>query len=398
MKKKIIYITSLMLSLIILLLNTINTHISFADNLSEQEKYISCNSTINAQEISSSARAMFLFDAKSGREIYQKDCNKKLALASTTKIITAITALENFTGDLDKKHIVPSEAVGLEGTSMYIKYGEELSVRELLYGLMLPSGNDAGKALALLTSQTEKNFCTLMNKTAQKAGSKNSNFTNSHGLDAEGHYTTAKDLALITAYALKNDTFREIVSTKNVVIEETNKYQTRYFKNKNKLLFDFEGCIGVKTGFTDNAGRCLVTAVEDNNRQFICVVLNCPDMFEESSKLLNMAKDNYQYYKIIDKEKSIDNVKVINGKASSTNLYALDQFGTLLSSEEYDKINIRYNYKKEYNAPISPQNVLGTIEVFIDEHLIFSTNLCSIEYIKSLNTRDLINDIIENWS
>ncbi len=392
MIKKVYLIISLLFCLLILF-NTASINLTAnADNLDVQE------TLSNSSQTSSSARAMYLFDAKSNREIFSKDCDKQLALASTTKIVTAITALENYKGDLDKKIVVPSEAVGLEGTSMYIKYGEELSPRELLYGLMLPSGNDAGKALALITSKTEKDFCGLMNQTAQKAGAENSHFTNSHGLDADGHYTTAKDLAKITAYALKNPIFREVVSTKNVVIEETNKYQTRYFKNKNKLLFDFEDCIGVKTGFTDNAGRCLVTATEDDNRQFICVVLNCPDMFEESSRLLTLAKENYNYHSIIDKQKCIDTINVKNGKTSTTNIYAIENFGALLTDEEFNNLKIKYNYEKEYSAPITPKDILGSIEVFIGEDLIFSTNICSIEYIKSRATRDLIQDIIDNWS
>lgn len=349
-------------------------------------------------EITSSAKSMFLFDANTKREIYTKNCNQKLALASTTKIVTAITTLENFKGNLDEKIIVPNDAVGLEGTSMYLKKGEQVSVRELLYGLMLPSGNDAGKALALITSETESEFCNLMNEIAIKAGAKNSNFVNSHGLDQDGHYTTARDLALITAYALENPTFKEIVSTKNVVIDETNKYQTRYFKNKNKLLFEFEDCIGVKTGFTDNAGRCLVSATESNGTKFICVVLNCPDMFEESSRLIKMAKNEFQNYCIINKEVCIDSISVKNGKMNEIRLFPLESFNALLTKNEYENLNIIYDYPDEVEAPINIQDNLGSIKVFLNEDLIFETKICSIDSVKSISTLDLFKDILSNWS
>lgn len=349
-------------------------------------------------DIQSSAKAMYLFDANSGRELYKKNSDEKLAMASTTKICTAITVLENYNDDLDKKIEVPSEAVGLEGTSMYIKHGELLSVRELLYGLMLPSGNDAGKALSIIVAGSEDEFAKLMNETAKKAGAENSSFMNAHGLDTDGHYTTAKDLALITAYALKNDDFVNIVSTKNVVIEKTNKYETRYFKNKNKLLFDFDDCIGVKTGFTDNAGRCLVTATNSDNLKLVCVVLNCPDMFEESSRLIKKAKNEYTAYKIIDKENCIDTINVLNGKSNTIRVCPIEDFIYPLTQEEYNNIEIKTNYPQEVKAPINVKDKIGNIEVFVKDCLIFSTDICSIDSVKSLAIKDLLDEIISNWS
>ena len=167
-------------------------------------------SDVSAQQ--SSAKAMYLMEATSGREIFSQNALEKLPMASTTKIVTAITVLENYKASLDERVLVPDEAVGIEGTSMYLKKGEKLSVRELLYGLMLPSANDAATALAILTCGKESEFCELMRLTARKAGACDSNFVNAHGLDSDGHYTTAKDLSLITAYAMKNKTFMEKLS------------------------------------------------------------------------------------------------------------------------------------------------------------------------------------------
>lgn len=352
---------------------------------------------LSSININSSSKSCVVYEANSGRNLYQKNSDQKLAMASTTKIVTAITFLENFNGDLDKRFTVDSRAVGIEGTSMYLKEGEEVTARELLYGLMLPSGNDAALALAYAICDEQEKFCSLMHDVAQKAGALNSGFANPHGLDQEGHYTTALDLAKITAYALKNDTFKDIVSTKKVIIEETNKYQTRYFKNKNRLLFEFDNCIGVKTGFTDNAGRCLVTAVEQDDMLLICVVLNCPDMFEESERLLKLSQDNFDHYVIVDKSECVDSIFITNGNASRARIYPLESFECVLSKEEYSNLKIEYQYEKEVEAPIKIQDVMGKINVFCGNDLIFTTNLCSIDNVKSLKTKDLLNDILKNW-
>lgn len=173
-------------------------------------------------------------------------------MASTTKIMTALVALEN-AKNLDETFKVDDRSIGVEGTSLYLQKGEEKTLRELLYGLMLPSGNDAAVAIALRISKTEEEFVELMNKKAKSLGLENTHFSNPHGLDAEGHYTSAFDLAKITACAMENPTFCEIVKTKNVTVSGNEMVQAKLLKNKNRLLWQMEECEGVKTGFTDNA-------------------------------------------------------------------------------------------------------------------------------------------------
>ena len=219
---------------------------------------------------SSSAGSAFVFDADSGRVFYSKNADAKRAMASTTKIATAITVIDNCQ-DLDAEVKIDKRAVGIEGTSIYLREGEVLTVRELLYGLMLRSGNDAAVALAIYTAGSVDEFATLMNKTAEKAGAENTNFANPHGLDNENHYTTARDLAKITAYALNNEDFAQIVSTKNIKIPSKEEGY-RFLSNKNRLLSSLEGCIGVKTGYTSKAGRCLVSAAERDGLRVVCVV------------------------------------------------------------------------------------------------------------------------------
>ena len=345
----------------------------------------------------STAKAMCVIEANSERVIASKSCDLKLAMASTTKIATAITAIEHLTDDLDTKYIVPDKAVGIEGTSMYLKKGEEVSKRELLYGLMLSSGNDSAMALALLTSNTEAEFCELMNETAKKAGANNTNFVNPHGLDVDNHYTTAKDLALITAYALKNELFAEISATKNCVIEETNKYETRYLRNKNRLLHTLNNCIGVKTGFTDNAGRCIVVATEKDGLKLICVLFNCPDMFEEGARLLNYINSNYDMVEILKPNSYITSIPVKNGDKNVIRLYAQNTFSYPLSKTEQSEMVVNYDFPKTIDAPVDEEKNIGKINIFIGKQLLFSTNICTIDNVKLMDKNNELNNIIENW-
>lgn len=199
--------------------------------------------------------------------------------------MSAITVIEEVF-DLDEEIFVPSAAVGIEGSSVYLSPGERISYRDLLYGLMLRSGNDCAVALAIKTSGSVEKFVAKMNEVAKKAGAINSSFANPHGLDEEKHYSTADDLAKITAYAMKNDVFRTIVSTKYY---DTSGEVSRCFKNKNKMLWNYDGAIGVKTGYTKKSGRCLVSAAEKDGKSFAVVVLNVNDMWSVSENLLNEA-------------------------------------------------------------------------------------------------------------
>ncbi|MCH5165783.1 MAG: D-alanyl-D-alanine carboxypeptidase [Clostridiales bacterium] len=239
-------------------------------------------------EVNSSATSMALVDGDTGDIIYSKNCNMRRAPASTTKICTAITVLENYTL-LDLPVPIPDEAIGIEGSSLYLQNGEMLTVRDLLYGLMLQSGNDCAVALSIIVGGSVDGFVKMMNETAQKAGCTNTNFMNPHGLHHDEHYTTAKDLCAIAYYAMKNEVFREIVATKRHSTPYHNHEYNRNFPNKNKILFNYEGGNGIKTGFTKKSGRCLVSSATRNGKTYICTVLNCGDMFEECMRLMDCA-------------------------------------------------------------------------------------------------------------
>ena len=334
----------------------------------------------------SSAKGMCVIEKDSGRVLYSKNKDEKLPMASTTKVATAITAIENCK-DLNETIVVHDNSIGVEGTSIYLKKDEEIKVIDLLYGLMLRSGNDAATALAYHIGGNLEGFAKMMNDMAKKVGANNTHFANPHGLDNSNHFTTAYDLSLITAYALDNPTFAKIVSTKNYVIDATNKSDKRYLTNKNRLLTSLEGCCGVKTGYTSKAGRCLVSASKRNDCTIVCVVLNCGPMFEESSALINSAFSQYNYKKIIDKNKEIYNEYIINDKEGKLYLYTAEDFYYPLSNEEYNDLKLTYSVDLD---DAKSGDCVGKIDIFLKNNLIKSLKLYTMNKIdKLINNKTL---------
>ncbi len=261
----------------------------------KNESNISQNDTIETTKrievlpLKKQSRGAVVIEQSSKRVLYDEGMNEKCYPASTTKVLTALCVLENL--PLDKIITVPKEAEGVEGSSIYLKAGQKISVIDLLYGLMLRSGNDAAVTLAVATSGNIQNFADLMNETAKKCGAVNSNFVNPHGLHDEMHYTTAYDLALICAKAYENEDFCKIVSTSQAKITVDD--EVRHIGNKNKLLHLYDGANGVKTGFTKKSGRCLVSGAKRDGMQVIGVVLNHSDMWNDTVRILDFAFDNY---------------------------------------------------------------------------------------------------------
>ena len=342
-----------------------------------------------------SAKSMVVIETSENKIIYSKNENEKLPMASTTKIVTALTILEH-APDLDKLVTIPRSATLAEGSSIYLRAGEQLSIRDLLYGLMLQSGNDAAESLALEIAGSLDSFAVLMNETAKKCGAENSSFVTPHGLDDPNHFTTALDLAKITSYALKNPEFKKIVSTKTHIIKATEHNTARTLINKNKLLSSLEGCIGVKTGYTKKSGRCLVSACEKDGAQFVCVVLNCGPMFEDSARLLCNAMKEYKRHVILPDYKYITDISVEHGKSASIRCYIKDGFSVVDKDENLDKYVVKYEYENVVKAPVFKGDKLGSVKVFYDNDLIFSENLCSIENVEVEDVSEL-KSILDKW-
>ena len=233
-----------------------------------------------------SARSAVLISSVDEKILFEKNAEERLPMASTTKIMTAVVALEN--ASPNETVTVPREAVGVEGSSAYLTEGERFSLSNMLHAVMLASANDAAVAVAWHVGGTVENFVSMMNEEAVSLGLNNTSFANPNGLDADGHYTTALDLARLTAYALKNESFRTIVSTKKYVCG------SRVFVNHNKLLKTYDGAIGVKTGFTKKSGRCLVSAAERDGTTLIAVTLHAPDDWRDHAALLDFGFSHYK--------------------------------------------------------------------------------------------------------
>ena len=240
-----------------------------------------------------SAEGAILINAEDGSVIYEKNADKRLYPASTTKIMTALISLEimdEINAELDSEIKVPKEAVGIEGSSLYLKEGEIVTAEELLYGTMLQSGNDGATALAISLGGNMSNFVEKMNKKAVELGCRETNFVNPSGLFDKDHYTTARDLALISKTAMETQAFREIVSSKNWSSDTTG----RSFTNKNKTIAEYDGATGVKIGYTKKSGRTLVASAKRGDTELIAVVLNAPNWFQDAYALLDygFARDN----------------------------------------------------------------------------------------------------------
>lgn len=330
-------------------------------------------SSSDNDNISLNARSAIVLDRTSKKILYGKNEYRKVKMASTTKIMTAIVILENC--DLSQPTQVSKKAAGTGGSRLGLKVGDKITINDLLYGLLLCSGNDAAVCLAETCSGSVKDFSNLMNLKAKELGLKNSHFETPHGLDSDEHYTTAYELALLTNYALENPIFKKIVGTKLYTITINGYPKT--LSNTNELLGNLNGVYGVKTGFTNGANRCLVTACKRNNMDIICVVLGCDTKkfrTNDSIKLIEYAFNNFEYVNIkniIDekfsewKKENLDNIHII--KSIDTNLSI--KYSNLetpiipIKKEDASSIEINFKLNSYLEAPIYKDTKLGTIFV-----------------------------------
>ena len=310
---------------------------------------------INAE---ASAVAEIAMELSTETVLQEGNADTRLPMASTTKIMTALIIVEDC--NLDEVITVPDEAVGVEGSSIYLKKDEQIDIRDLLYGLMLRSGNDSATALAIHHSGSVEKFVEVMNERAKKIGAEHTQFKNPSGLPDNEHYTTARDLCRIACYAMRNETFKEVVSTRNY------KGNFRTFANKNKMLYSYEGANGVKTGYTVKAGRCLVSSAERNGMDVVTVVLNCPDMYERSKALLDNAFNNYKLLNLSEK--------------------AVYSSGSVLCSlSKPCKLVVRNSENLDFkvipliaNTKLRKGDLVARLEIYDANGLIFNENLYSI--------------------
>lgn len=306
----------------------------------------------SAFAVSISAKSAVLIEASSGKIVYQKDANTRRGMASTTKIMTALVTLEH--AGLDEIVTVPASCVGIEGSSMYLQAGEELTVLDLLYGLLLQSGNDCAAVLAEYVADEQEEFVALMNQTAADLQLHNTHFMNPSGLPDENHYSTAYDMARLTAYAMENEDFRTIVSTK------TYKTGTHFLVNHNRLLSMCDGVDGVKTGFTKAAGRCLVSSAVRNGTRLICVTLSAPNDWNDHQQLYEYGFSSVCRVVLCEEGELVSNLPVVGGVKSTVSVMLSKRLEAVVSPNEVSQLSVTYYLPRFLYAPISERTIVGT--------------------------------------
>ncbi|MCK9216753.1 MAG: D-alanyl-D-alanine carboxypeptidase [Firmicutes bacterium] len=346
---------------------------------------ISFFQVINAENNLPCAKSSIVMDVNTGRILYSSNSALKLPMASTTKIMTVLLAIENC--DLNDIVTVSRNASIQEGSSVYLREGERMRLSDLLYCVMLRSGNDAAVAVAEHISGSVEDFAELMNNRAKTLGAKNTNFMNPHGLPNDNHYTTSYDLALITREALKNKIFADIVKTKKHTVSELIN-EKKYLENKNKMLWQYPGGDGVKTGYTGKAGQCLVSSATKDSWQILSVVLNCSDIWKGSTELLNYGFSNYDNIKVVDKSKIKINVNVLKGKEKAIQVIPKDDLYAPIKKidNDYEKLDHVENLPKDAKAPVKKNSKAGTLEIYADNFLLGHVDLI---YNKDVESSDI---------
>ena len=324
-----------------------------------------------------SAQSAILIRADNGESIAEYNADKRCGMASTTKIMTAILAIEN--GDLDRQITVPDQAIGVEGSSLYLKPDEKITMRDLVYGVLLQSANDAAEAIAIEIAGSIEAFADRMNQKAKALGLENTHFTNPHGLADENHYTTARELACIAKYALENPTFREICSTLRATISN-NGDGNRYLLNHNKLLAIYDGTYGVKTGFTKATGRCLVSAAERNGVSLIAVTLNAPNDWNDHMSLFDYGFDTYECVDLAASGEIQCTLPIIGGDAEAVTLTNAQSLRVCVKKNRGSIVQ-RIELNRLRFAPVYAGESLGRVVFLLDGIEIASAELEASEYI-----------------
>ena len=325
------------------------------------------------------AAGAVLIEAESGKVLFEQHAHTRMPMASTTKIMTALVVLERC--DLYATVCVDERAVGTEGSSVYLYPGELLTTEQLLFALMLSSANDAAAALAYEAAGSIEAFAALMNQKAAELGLQNTHFANPHGLDAQGHYTTAYDLACLTAYALENEDFLRIVSTQKKVIPLNDRQGARVLRNHNKLLSSFDGCIGVKTGFTKKSGRCLVSAAERDGVRLVCVTLDCPDDWRTHTALLESGFDAYERVLLTPANTYVATIPVVGGTQDALYLQADRQVAVTLPKSR-GEIGFFVEARHFLYAPVAAGTYAGDAVWTLDGEEIARTPLFTIQEVQ----------------
>lgn len=400
--KKILYS---MLIFLLILLNFSTVCADDVDNEVDFEDTIEVTASNVSELPKTNSRRYIVYDRISKSMIIGKNEDIKSAMASTTKIMTTIVILEK--ADLNETVTVSAKAGGTGGSRLGLKRGDKASVRDLLYGLMLRSGNDAAVALAEHVGGSVKEFAELMNEKASELGLTNTHFVTPHGLDDANHYTTALELAKLTDYAMNNETFSKIVGTKSITIYINN--QPRQINNTNELLGVLNGVVGVKTGFTNNAGRCLVTETKRNNMDIITIVLGADTKKDRTKDSVNLIEYTFSKYKMYNLEEQIikefnkwknineKRILIIKGKTSNPKLALGAIEKATIPICDNDKIEYSINALTEIEAPVEQWNVMGKLTVKINGEILESIDIVNVNEVQKRDWKDYFKIVLNRF-
>lgn len=341
-----------------------------------------------SESINLSGDNYILMEEKSGRILLENNAYTRLPMASTTKIMTALLAIEY--GDLDDYVEINEESIDIIGSSIYLEIGEKIKMEDLLYGLMLRSGNDSAVAIALHISGSVDDFVELMNKRAKDIGANNTNFANPHGLHDDNHYSTAYDMALITREALLNHEFSTMWGSKSYTSQRE---KNNHFVNKNKTLWDYEGGDGGKTGYTKKAGRCLVSTASRDNMRLIAVSLNASDWFVDNYKLFDYGFDNYKLYTLYNRGQLLKKIEMEKGNEKDLILVSEMDLLYPLKEDEIDNVKINMDVNREASLPIEVGETYGSVKTYVDGKIIRNDNLIAKYQIDKKNIIERIINI-----
>lgn len=334
------------------------------------------------------AKGAVVIEAESGRVLFEQNAHDRRAMASTTKIMTSLLALEQ--PDRDEYFTVDNKAVHVEGSSMGLKEDDKVSFNTLAYGMLLPSGNDAANVTAVKIAGSQEKFAEMMNERAVLIGMENSNFVTPSGLDAEGHYSTAYDMALLAREALGNEDFRKIVSSPTARVEYGNPPYARTLKNHNKLLNMYEYAIGVKTGFTSDAGRCLVTAAEKDGMTLITVTLGASDDFNTHRRLYEFFYDNYEMTDLSDIIGSSE-IPLVAGNSGGVLALPIGSTRAPLCEGELENITKIVSSAKFLYAPVQKGDIIGTVKLYSGDNTVLESPLVASEkYARSARNKSFL--------
>ena len=345
-----------------------------------------------SEALTVAAKGAVLIDGASGRVLFGQNENEQFPMASTTKVMTTLLALEN--AALDEEVTAGKNAAGVTGTSLYLSQGETLSMEHMLYGLMLRSGNDAAVAVAEHIAGSVPAFAEMMNQRAAELNA-DAHFVNPHGLDADGHKTSAFGLARIMREAMKNPEFRTITGTKRKIIPWVGNEYSRVLENKNKLLTTYEGATGGKTGFTNKAGRCLVFSAERDDLELIGVVLNCPTWFDTATVMLDYGFEHFRMENAYNAGEIVRAIPVINGEDAAVN--ANVEEGLKAAVPIGSAVDIIVTLPDSLDAPVHAGDILGTAAIKTGGDVIAQCNLIAAADVERVSLQQAFVRLLRNW-